>query len=384
MANMQRMMKIIENKKLKDLLYLIGIAIFAFSRIWQYSLIFDLTSKINTVLRIFTFVLLLPKLLLQKYSKNELYVCLSLVIYTILCIVLGGDNNLIIIPCILLGLKDIDIKKIIKIIFIINISVITIHFVCFVINYYLNNQELLSIFHFMWTDGNNNLMFRNRNMFAIRYMCAIMQYIYITNRDDKRFIKTIVLLLISIFVFQISNSRVCFLMCIILIMFMLLENNKLLIKYSELIKSLSFIISVIFTLIMIIVGNNMDNSLCIKIDNLLAWRPHYLSEMCNYVGINVLPNIEKFNSIKEHFGNFVVIVPDNSYIALLLKWGVVLAILLLLIVYYFVFRNKNDLITNYFISAIFLFFTMEYFSNEYIIYIVPLLVMSNYFNNKNI
>lgn len=372
----------LSNKIPSKKMYYIGICLYAFIIINQYSLIFNISGTYKSIIRIVSFLLMIPKILFQEYKQNEVKVIMLLIMFSLFCVVLGGDKNIIIIPIVFFGIKNIDIKKIVMYIFIINIFSLLLHFIYFVINYYINNHELSSIFYFMWWDINNNLMYTNRNLFAFRYACLFIQYLFITDRNKNRSIKTVVLLLLAVFGYQISNSRTAFIMSLTVILYMFLEKSDFIKSKINIFKNLSLVFGLLSSFFIIYCGGKYEEPFFNEINRLLSGRAHYIYDIYKYIGINTLPSFEKFNNIREYFGRNIVIVPDNSYLSILFKWGLIISLLLLAFVIYFTICKKNDSFTNYCSGIMFLMFVVEYYSPDFIIYIVPLLVMNNYFNRE--
>ena len=362
-------------------LFYIGIFIFSFSRIYQYSLLFDFDSSIKSIIRILSFVLMIPKIVLQQYDKKDYPMIIGLFLLSFLCILGGGDNNIILIPTVLVGMKDIDIKKVITIIFYVTLSALIIHLIAFVIDYGINNKNILTMFHFSSKIVKNTIMYRDNNMYAIRFACCLLQYVYLTNRDKNRIAKTIILFVLSLFVFSISQSRTSFIISILIIMFIIIENNKLFNRILIPLRNLTCVFSIIASLLLVVIGNNASNSFFNKINNLLSGRPSIYSKAVNHIGISLFPNIEEFNNISKEFGSYSI--PDNSYISIILKWGIIISLLLAIISFVFIIKTSHSNIINYYLVVIFIWFIAEYISMEIVMYIAPLLCSNVYYSNKN-
>lgn len=369
----------IRNSKLLEYSFLLGILVFSFSRVYQYSLILDLNSTFKTVLRLLSFVLLLPKVILQKYDKKDLPMVIALYVFTIICICFSNDKNMIIIPTLLIGCKDMDMKKVVKVIFVVTLSAVIIHGIWFMVDYTLKNNNFISMFHISGSIVKNTVMYRDNNMYAIRFVCCMMQYVYITNRERNRYIKALILFVLSIFMLFITQSRTSVIIALLIVLYLVFENmiND---RISKTIVYISISLGILSSILLTIIGSfSLDNNVAYFFGKLLSGRPTIFNKAVNYIGINLLPSIDEFKNISSTFGRYTL--PDNSYISLFIKWGLLIFIILCVFVYVLVVKNNNEKITNYYIGIMAIWFIVEYISIEYVMYIVPLLVVNNYFRS---
>lgn len=374
---LQKMKNRIEINKIVRLYY-IGFAIFAFSRIWQYSYVFNMSNLTKSILRLLSFVFLMPKVLFQDYNKKTIETLILFFGVAIVCIVLGGDKNLLLIPMLLIGIKDIDIRKILNILFATTLFCLLIHCLVFMINYIRSNQDFFSVFHISSKLVKNKIMFYDNNMWAMRFTCCVMQYMYLTNRDINRYIKAFILFLLSVFMMLISQSKASFIICILLILYMLFENSKLLINKTPIIRNISIIFGFMTSILLVIIPI-FPNRIFAIITKYLTGRPTIYNNAFNYMGVNLLPKIDKFNNMSKVFGSYTL--PDNSYISVFLKWGLLLSLIMFILTFVFINRTKNEPIIDYFIAVIAIWFIVEFISMEFVIYFVPLVIFNKYFNN---
>lgn len=372
--------KIIYNRKLNkttELFFLIGFGTYLFYRLYQYSDLIEITKSLKTTLKLVSLVFMLPKILINKYNSREKLVSFALTIVTILFIVLGGDKGLILIPIILIGIKDINIKKIIKLIFAMTAFCVLIHCTYFVIEYTTMNKNFITMFHISDYPITNKIKFKDYNMFAFRYTCLIMQYVYLTNRDRNRIIKSIILFLLSTIVLFISQSRASFVICLIIVLYLLFEKNIYVNRIFNVTKYIAIGGSIILSALAMIIPYD-SNSIMLYANIKLNGRIQIFNNAYKYIGINILPSIEKFNGISKAFGSYMM--PDNSYISLLLKWGLLLFVILFIITIIIIAKNNDNLI-DFYICLLAIWFLTEYISMEFVIYFVPLLVVDNFFND---
>lgn len=368
-----------------EYLYILGIALFLFSRLYRYSLIIDISGITTSIIRLISFSFMIPNVVFNNYNRKEIYLIVFLYFLSIICILFGGDKSLILYPTILCGFKNVNIKRTINILFILTLSCLLLHLFVFIIDYVTKNKEFFSMFHFtgryneVGVFEKNTIMFADNNMFGIRTVCCVMEYMYLTNRNNHRYFKALILFVLSIVLLLITQSRTSFIMSILLVSYMVIENIHVFNKNVVLIRNISIIGSVSSSILLtnIVLWNN---SISIRIDSLLSGRPSVFNKVYNYLGINILPKISKFNSMSKVFGTYML--PDNSYISVFFKWGLAISILIFILTYIFINSNKNEIIIDYFISILAIWFIIEFISMEVVMYFVPLIIMSNYFNKE--
>lgn len=366
------------NDKYINISFMLGVFVYAFFRAYQYSNIFSFVNNSKSILKIISFLLIIPKLIFQNYLKKDISLVLSLFILTICYIFFGGDKGLLIIPSILVGSKDIDIKKIIRIVFYVTMSSVIIHCLWFILDYGFKNHEIISMFHLSDFPVTNKIMFYDYNMFALRYTCALIQYIYLTDRNEKPIIKVIVLLILSTFTLFISQSRASFIVCVLAILFIIIEKIDYFTIIFKYYKYISIIFSILISFLLMVVPYNL-NSFTTYINIKLNGRFNICNDAFDYIGVTLTPNLSKFKNMSKVFGTYMM--PDNSYISLLLKWGVLLFIALL-ITALIIIKNNKETIIDYYISILAIWFIVEYISMEFIMYIVPLVLINTYFNRN--
>ena len=176
----------------------------------------------------------------------------------------------------------------------------------------------------------------------------------------------------------ISQSKASFIICILLILYMLFENSKLLINKTPIIRNISIIFGFMTSILLVIIPI-YPNRIFAIITKYLTGRPTIYNNAFNYMGVNLLPKIDKFNNMSKVFGSYTL--PDNSYISVFLKWGLLLSLIMFILTFVFINRTKNEPIIDYFIAVIAIWFIVEFISMEFVIYFVPLVIFNKYFNN---
>lgn len=360
-------------------MFYVGFIVYAFIDLFQYTQLVNFTSSIKSVLRLISMFFLLPKIVFQDYDNKLARLSLLLVSLTVVSILLGGDKSLLLVPIILLGIKDIKIKKIIYLLFAITLLCITSHCVVFIIKYVIENNNFINMFHISGVTEKNKIMLYDNNMWAIRFTYCMMQYMYLTDRNKNRFIKTFVMIVLSIFMLLISQSRASFIICLLLIMYMVFENVNFFKKNIVIIRNAMIIFGFVSSMIFIMMPM-FTNDLFSKVIAYLSGRPIIYNKAYNYIGLNIFPSINRFNDISKVFGAYMM--PDNSYISVFLKWGLLLSVIMFVLTYFFINKNKNEEIVDYYIAVLAIWFIVEFISMDFVVYFIPLIIIHNYLSKE--
>lgn len=358
--------KKILNDRVLEIMYLIGIFLYSISKAFRPSALIDIPSKWIYYACV---VLIVPKVVLTKYNKKEIVVNILIFSLTLLGYYFFKMRNLYVLPLVLIGVKNVNIKKVIKVVFVASIIFVVIHTVGY--------------FYFHFKDGgtlvNLPLFDRgpNRSMVCCKYyndygsMCtmAIMQYIYLTDRNKNRLMKVIVLSLLSFVIYAIGTSRTALIIALMLIMYLLIENNNLLNSKLYLLKIIIFFFVVIISISMFYM--DLDNSFVMILNNLLSGRVVLSNMGYHNIGLTLLPNVAKLSENTLAFDNFVVYI--------FLQYGLLIACGVLGLTMYLCVFRKHKSITDYLAIVMFIWALTERFNYYVTLTIVPMLVMHAFY-----
>lgn len=362
-----------------EYLFIFGVLVYSFLKVFDYSQIIDMTSKQRSVLRAITLLSIVPKAILQKRNKQELYIAICLEGFAIISYLFSSSLRMLILPTMLIGMKDIDIKKLIKCIFFITIAAIIIHVIGFAYVYYGENKTFVGLLHFDKYLKKNVVLYNENNFFAERAALASAEYVYITNRDNKRFIKLLCVLLYSVFILFISQSWASVAIIVLVAFFLLLEKNKFVVKYLSSFKTLTIILSLMISILILFGGGLIDtNHIVNLINRALSGRVYWCSLAKNTIGLSLLPQTFKF---EEMISTMPV---DNALSGIVLRWGVIFSLIYLIFVYYFAIKCKHDEITNYYIILLALWYITEVYPIELLSLPLLLIMFSNIYSQTTV
>lgn len=303
------------------------------------------------------------KSLNEKFTKKELLNIIFLILLGGLDFIFGKETTLLFTTIALISLKNTNIKKIIKVMFIARL----ISFVLMIFLPVLNVIPMNSMEFF------RNGIFIKRTAFGFMHpnlahsSFNIMVYLYLYLDYKKLNFKKVCLIEIANFVlYQCTYSRTGFIMGTIGIAFVFII--KIFPKFSKFVINkinIIYILLIIVTLICTIGYNKFD--FINEIDTLLTGRIKYMSEVYNNYEIPLIKT-----------DNYESILFDNGYIDLLYNSGLVAFIWVVVAQMKTNSQIKeNGLITEGFLSILFMIysFTESYYIN---ILMNPSLVFLSY------
>lgn len=255
----------------------------------------------------------------------------------------------------LISLKNVEIKKVIKVLFVLNVTALLIHVVLYIIYLLLDSSSLNFIFR-ETTKGKiirYSFFFTHPNVFGTYVFWTIAMYYYLYFDKVKNFSYFLTLFLaIGMYVFP--NSKTSALAIFLLLFFILLTKKKIKIPSVKFIYILIFIFSIISILC-------AETPLISKIDEGLTGRISigkiiYDNYGVNLFGVDISTGVENSNVNGKYYTNIDII--DSMYYTLLLNYG----IFAVLIFTYFVMKYKCE--KNNEIEKIFLLMLMIYGISE--------------------
>ena len=358
----QESVKKILNDRLLEILYLIAVFVYSIGKAFRPSALIDIPSK---YVYFITIMFVLPKALLTKYNKKELLINILIFGLCFLGYYFYRLRNLLALPFILVGVKNSDLKKVIGVVFVATMIFVLLHTGAYFF-YHFKDGGTFATLPFFDRGANRNMVYcKYNNDFGSVCTMAMMQYLYLTNRDKNRYLKFIFLISLSILVYAIGTSRTALIIALLLGLYLLIENNKLCAKYLKYIKVFTFFIVVILSISMFYM--NLDNSFVQFLDKLLSGRVHLSRNGYLNIGLTLLPNVAKISENTLAFDNFVVF--------LFLQYGILIACGVLgLCMFLCVFRKQKN-ITDYLAIVMFIWALSERFNYYVTLTIVPMLVL---------
>ena len=117
-------------------------------------------------------------------------------------------RNMMVLPLVVVGVKDCDIKKVIKVIFVITTAFILIHTIGYFVDHYMNYHSFANLPLFSRDyAGRSTVLCKYNNSYGAIAVMGIMQYLYLCDRDKDRYKKMIVLFVLLLVFYAIGTSR---------------------------------------------------------------------------------------------------------------------------------------------------------------------------------
>ena len=314
------MLKIYKKENVFYKLFYIAIAIITFARLTQDSTLFNWNDTFIYILKIVGALLLSVKFIFTKYNKKELIKFILFLILMFITTILTKIEMFLLTGLILVSLKNIDIKKTIKTIFLVSISVVVIQSAVYLFNviyfpekiHYLLNSKF-QIRHYLY--------FSHPNIFAGIVFGIIIEWVYLYGIKMKKYFKYIVIIIITIIIYILTLSRTSLFLFIILIIGLLFidnlkgKNNHI---FNFISKYLFIIISIFTLLFLIFYNGNLD--IVNKADKLLSGRISLGLYARNKYGIPLIPQYINFD--EKIVSNYVSqLFIDNFYMRYILICG---------------------------------------------------------------
>ena len=252
----------------------------------------------------------------QIYRIKEIAWVVIIFAIVVISYFLSKDNIILKAIMLIIASKDINFKKFIK--FDLVIKVIF----CFIIIIF-SQIGIAENYVILRADGTirQSLGFSHPNALAAYWLSICCDYIYLAfnkNKIIKLFICTITTFIIG----YITDSRTV-IICVSLMIILLLYNNYLNNKIIK--KIVIFLPYLLFALSLSLAYLYKSSDLIKNIDRLLSKRIYYTEQYLQKYDINLFgQKIETVSTVQSRLLNISPQILDNSYIVLLLKFGIIL------------------------------------------------------------
>lgn len=255
----------------------------------------------------FGLFLSLFKIYHDSFSKREILLLLSGLGISTLLFVFGQETSMLFTCLILICLKNIDIHKILKIMFnvktVIYAGIIVLTLIGIINNNSLvvyRNGEYVERFSFIFGHPNNAHL--NLSLIIILWI-----YLYY---DKINIFNIIILELLNYWIYTFTLSRTGFLITSFFLLFSLIyKKNGVIKKISNMIASNGFIYMFIITIIAGYLYNRV--SFLSVVDNVMTGRLYYINYFLNNISFPLIG--------KASYGSLMI---DNGYISILYNGGI--------------------------------------------------------------
>lgn len=369
--------------KKNESFYIIGIFLMILRAMIENSTIIELNKIVDYAIILVTSIFFLIKILSEKYKKSEIIILAFLGCYAVYTSYICDYYAIAMSFLAIVGIKNVNITKVIKTITITMATFLSICFIVFLYNY-LINPEVLEIYA-ITSDSLKRyyIYFKNPNLYAALTLWTIAGYLYL-NKNEKKMFKYFLSFCISILTYKFTGSRTSLFLSLMLIICTYICNNKDVKSIIYKISKYLYIIFAIFSISIVIFYNQFNNyipQLLNTLDIILSRRITLSVLAYNHYGLHILPNpIENLLVTwgKEYTTYLSV---DNAYIKALVNIGLPY-IFIINIMIKKAFKKKFDnfeyfLIILMSIGALF----ESYIYSAYICF--PILILADKIFNKN-
>ena len=252
----------------------------------------------------------------QIYRIKEIVWVVIIFAIVVISYFLSKDNIILKAIMLIIASKDINFKKFIK--FDLVIKVIF----CFIIIIF-SQIGIAENYVILRADGTirQSLGFSHPNALAAYWLSICCDYIYLAFNKNK-IIKLFICTIITFIIGYITDSRTV-IICVSLMIILLLYNNYLNNKIIK--KIVIFLPYLLFALSLSSAYLYKSSDLIKNIDRLLSIRIYYTEQYLQKYDINLFgQKIETVSTVQSRLLNISPQILDNSYIVLLLKFGIIL------------------------------------------------------------
>ena len=127
----------------KTNLYYISVILLSLKIFYSTSQIFTIPNILSKVITLIIIILLLAKIYLEKYTLKQWKYILPIILLTGYTSIRINEYNIILTTLLAIGIKDVDLKKILKIIVSLNLLILALHIITYLIYLYINPDFVL-------------------------------------------------------------------------------------------------------------------------------------------------------------------------------------------------------------------------------------------------
>lgn len=313
----------IDKKNFIDNIYYAGILLITFIRLIQDSTFFNLSEYVVTGIKVAAAACFFIKIITRKYTKKECIIDGILVAFAVMCVLITKIEMVLLTLMILIGIKDIDIKKVVKIVFYVSVVVIAIHSVSYLYAY-IFHKETINVLLTKDFQVRHYVYFSHPNMFAGIVFGMVLEWNYLYGRSMKKIYKYIIIMIVATIVYIITISRTTLILFVILALglFLVDLNKKIINKLISVTSKYIFaIISIIVVIFLMFYKTDNNNKYVQKIDEALSGRITLGLYARDKYGNSIIPQYIDFKEkIKSRYAQKLVI--DNFYIRYSLSYGI--------------------------------------------------------------
>lgn len=351
--------------KTKNLLYYAAFMLTAILRLCTSSTLFVVTHEANQFITLIILLMFSIKILLDKHTYKELFlISIAAAISMYLFIVL--DIAFIVITFFaFISIKDVEIKKVIKIDIVIKCIFLLSHSILYGLDYFFEYEKIESLILMSKKGISHAFYFSNPNTVGMLVFWLIMDLEFLSSKNSHK--KFVIESLLILSVYSLTKCRTSLVLYIVYLVIKQIKNKKIIDNMN---KYMYIILSLLaFAIIYFLKEDNVTFQF---FNGLLSGRLSYSIRAYNILKIHFLPYY-----VSDLF--FETYIIDNHYVKSLIHYGII-TLLIFYIPYLLIPKEKfmkQKKIS--IISALFLFFERATIN---IGYATPYLIMADVIFNK--
>lgn len=375
-------MKIMDINKI----YYINLILLMFKIYYSTSDIFQIPKMLSlgiTMLILMNFfVSLIIKTLLHKFTIKKFiitYVLLAMALYSSY---ITEDYNIILSYFLIIGIEDIEITRVLKIILKFNIIMLSIHILLFCLNGIISFKDI-EIYYNSLGKIRYNFFLGHPNIFAILMVASYTIYVYL--HYEKLKLRDYLLgIILSLFIYLFPKSKTSASIIVVFILMVILAKQKkkgISIILKLLSKYIFTIISILILLYLFQYKNfdNKVNAYINEINTLLSGRIWYSEKAYEKYEYTLFGQYVEYETETIKYNKNIIL--DNFYVKMIINYGV---IFLLIISIWFIVNNKYMCLKDYVYVILFSIIGVFEFHISNACIGVTLLIVANAKANKDL
>lgn len=310
--------------KIKNNLFYIAYILNLIYVLQYHSIIMKLPGDFTKILVILTYVFFALKFLLDKHTIKKIFIYLMLAFLFLYFYRVTKVQYIFVAYLAIICLKDVDIKKLLKIDIFVRGLFLLIHFVLFGADYLFFDSNIVNMISTSVKGVSYYLYFDNPNIVSEFFFTLVLEILYL--RKNLKFLDYVISFILMYLMFVITKSRTSFAVFIIYLLLNLIKNKNIVYYLS---KYMYIVMAVISWYIVKYV--QIGSSLYERFNDLSTNRMKFSILAFKETGLTIFP---KSNTIIQ---NYII---DNFYVRCFICYGILILILTYLI-HYFSLKKEN-------------------------------------------
>lgn len=347
-------------------------------------------DKLELILGVVAFIFILPKILFTKYTRREAWIIVFIGVISIVTLITTRRQGLIFSALAIVGIKNIDLKKCIKMI----MTIGGVLFIFVVLRYILVNglsDEVTSVRYIFGKEVNvykTSFGYNHANKTFTLLSVLVLSYIYI-NYGKISYKQWSVILVITLGVFYYTFSRTGLIVILFSIIYYFVLESKL---YNNTLKKILNsvpLLSVVVSFILPYIYKWGKVPFISEINKMMSDRIYLSYEFLRYFKPKLFgQNVDNLNAYRAQTNNWYLVC-DNSYVLILCAYGVVVFLLCLYLIYRLSIMAKEDksilfVLSSFCVYGIAEAFFIIFFVNFSMLFIKDILFKKTYDEEMNL